>query len=283
MTGPTTEAQSIIDLAVGAYGAEALTLGSYYVMPRPDGGIERIDLTGNEYRDYPRRVTGTAAVDTVASLLAYWDKHHTAASDVFTDRTKYTLTAVIDAHAGTGTAPDAGIPVDWQGHRAVCTLVLSDPLATWLNRNNKLMGQEDFAEFVEQNIPFIAEPPVADLKEMAETFQATTTAEFKAGVKFVSGQRTLQYNEHVDASVRNGSIPVPSTLTLALPIWRGDTEARLFTARLRYRANTPSPGKLSIGYVLDRPQDVIDAAFAAAVTQVAEHVGRPVLSGSPLR
>lgn len=277
----TTETQSIIDLATNAALAEELNLGRYYVITTSTGEVVQIDLTGSQYRDYPARITGTAAVDTVASLLAYWDKHHTDASDVFTDRTKYTITAVIDAHAGT--EPGEGNLVDWQQHRATCTLVLSNPLATWLGGNGKLMSQEEFAEFVEQNIPFIGEPPAADLKEMAETFQATTTAEFRAGVKFVSGQRTIQYNETVDATIRNGSIPVPAMLTLALPIWRGDTEARLFTARLRYRANTPSPGKLSIGYVLDRPQDVIDAAFAAAVTQVAEHVGRPVLSGSPLR
>lgn len=275
-----TETQSIIDLATNAALAEELNLGRYYAITTSTGSVVEIDLTGDRYRSYPARITGTANVDTVASLLVYWDKHHTPASDVFTDRTKYTLTAVIDAHAGA--EPDEGNLVDWQQHRATCTLVLSDPLTAWLRRNSTLMSQEDFAEFVEQNIPFIAEPPAADLKEMAETFQATTTADFRAGVKFVSGQRTIQYNETVDASMRNGSIPVPATLTLVLPIWRGDTEVRQFTARLRYRANTPSPGKLSIGYVLDRPQDVIDIAFAIAVAQVAEHVGRPVFSGSPL-
>jgi uncharacterized protein YfdQ (DUF2303 family) len=273
-----TEARDIIGIALAAAQPHELEPGKYYAVATANGQVEEIDLTTDEYRDYPRRIDRKIELTDVRSLTAYWDKFATAASECYADADSALIKAVIDAHSGVDHNPD--FPADWCQHIATCKLTLSAPLSMWLANNNKPMGQERFAEWVEDHITFIVSPPASDLMELAESFQATSTAKFQSGFRVRDGQRRLAYIESNEASMRGGELPVPTAMTLALPIWRGDTETTTFTARIRYRPNTPEAGKLSICYILDRPDDIIADAFRAAVATVTDHIGRPVFAGS---
>lgn len=255
-----------------------LEVGKVYAASTPDG-VEEIDLTGDEYRATPRRLVAAVALTHVDSLLAYWDKHYDGSSEVYADREKRTITAVFDAHHGSTIADDDR--PRWQSHRASLTLSLSDPLKAWLAADGRLFSQVDFAEFIEEWMGFVIEPDAADLIEMAQQFQATTKATFKSGFKLVNGQRQLEYTEEVNATVRGDAIAVPTTMTLQLPIWRGASDADEFEARIRYRVNHGGPGQLGIGYKLVRPADVVDAAFETEIDHVQQHIGRPVLRGTP--
>lgn len=268
---------AIADLARAGAEAEELELGSYYVVQGGDGHVCQIDLTGDQYRDQPRILRATVALTHVDSLLAYWDKHHDDESDVWANRERRTITAVLDAHQSATLGPDER--PRWQSHRATLTLALSESMTAWLHNNGRFLDQVAFAEFCEDWMTVIAEPPAADLVEMAQQFQATTKATFKSGFKLVNGQRQLEYTEQVDASVKGDAIAVPTGMTLRIPVWRGADTAEEFTARIRYRVNHGGPGQLGIGYKLDRPTDIIDAAFEAEIDRVQQHIGRSVLHG----
>jgi uncharacterized protein YfdQ (DUF2303 family) len=284
----TTETAAAFDAGRASAEAEELELGKYWIVPTRDG-IEQIDLTGDAHRDYPRRIRQTVHLTHVDSLTAYWDKHSDTASEVYADRTKRTITAILDAHHPSYDSPNGVVPTDanerprWQTHRAVLTLTYSDPIKAWLDSNNSLFTQSAFAEFVEDWMGYITDPEAADLVEMAQSFQATTKANFKSAFKLINGQRQLEYTEQIDAtsSVKGATIAVPTSITLRLPVWRGANTNEDFTARLRYRVNHNGPGQLGIGYKLDRVAETLDAAFEAEIAHVEEHVGRPVLRGTP--
>jgi len=285
----TNDAQTIVDTARLGAIPSSLKPGTIYTVATANGDVKQIDLTGDQYRDFPARIRQTVHLTHADSLLAYWDKHSDPGSEVYADRQKCTITAILDAHFGAyGSAPepddgttDEEFRPRWQAHRAVLELTLSDPLKAWMGRDNRYDDQAGFAEFIEDWLPYIVAPDSADLLEMVQTFQATTRATFKSAYKLVNGQRQLEYTEQVDATMRGDAIVVPTGLVLHMPIWRGAADGVELTARLRYRVNHGGPGQLGIGFKLDRPGDVIDAAFEAEVAAVAEHVGRPVLRGTP--
>lgn len=269
----------VADLARAGTEPRELNLGSYYVVHGADGTVEKIDLTGDRYRDKTGQVTAGVAITHADSLLAYWDKHHDDQSDMWADRERRTITAVIDANAGSD-QDDEHRP-GWQTHRATLTLALSEAMAAWITHNGKLMEQLAFAEFCEDWMSIIAAPDAADLIEMVQHFQATVTAQFKSGFKLSNGQRVMEYTEQIDQSMKGGSVEVPQIIVLSLPVWRGASDRAEMTARIRTRVNHGGAGKLGIGYKLDRPTEVVDAAFEAEVARVEQHIGRPVLRGTP--
>lgn len=282
----TTDTLDAIEAGRQTTTPHLLEPGHIYAIATRDG-VEQIDLTGDPHRPRPARIAQTVRLTHVDSLIAYWDKHADNSSDVYADRDKRTITAVLDAHHATidserHSGTDEEFRPRWQTHRAVVALTLSDPIQAWLAHNGKYLAQVPFAEFLEEHLPYIVQPDAADLLEVAQSFQATTAATFKSGYKLVNGQRQLEYTEHIDAtaSVRGDSIAVPTHMLLRLPIWRGASTVEEVTARIRYRINHGGAGQLGIGYALDRITDVIDGAFESEVDMVEQHIGRPVLRGT---
>lgn len=260
-------------LIAGRLSAEPhrLELGGYWALTTPDG-IAQIDLTGDKYRDRPARKTGVVKVRDVPSFLHYWDKHrYEGASEVYADLDHRTITAVLDAHS----ADHAG----WAGHVLRLGLRHSPSWTAWVGISGKLMGQQAFAEFIEDHRPDIVEPVAADVLELAQSFQATVKAEFKSGTVLKSGQRELQYTETVDASAgKSGRLAIPDHITLALAVFESDGMAEAVTARFRYRLEN---GSLRIGVVLDEVDDKVRSAFQAVVDDIDQGVDVPVLNGTP--
>ena len=62
----TDNVETIVRVAQEATEPSELALGSFYVVTTP-AGVQRVDLTGDEFRDAPRRKTGTVRVRDVHS------------------------------------------------------------------------------------------------------------------------------------------------------------------------------------------------------------------------
>lgn len=230
-----------------------------------------IDLTTDQYRDRPKRTAGDVVVDDVDSLHRYWQIFAGTQAQVYASREQLRLVAVLDH-------PDE-LDTDWADHRIILPLKHSEAWTAWKTRDNHLSSQADFAEFLEDNRADIFAPPSADLLEVAQSLQATTSASFKSGYKLVNGQRQLTYTEQVNATAgENGTLEIPAEFTLRLPVFRGAPVADELVARLRYRV---ADGRLAIGYKLNRPAEVVDAAFNGVIDAVTELIGRPVLRGTP--
>lgn len=260
----------IAGLAQSASGAETLELGEYHIVAGPNG-VEHIDLTGDRWRDAPRRKVGMVTVRDVVSFLGYWEKHSDQASEIFADRERLTVTAVLDAHGMDEPR--------WQEHRLVLGLRHSKAFQAWQALDGKPLSQTAFAEFIEDRRPDIVNPSAAELLELAMTFQAVTRVSFKSSSVLKSGQRQLSYVEETDAAAgAKGNITIPDSFELALKVFDGAAEADPVTARLRYRI---SNGNLSLIFVLDQLNEVVDTAFKAVWDEIDTSVEQPILRGSP--
>lgn len=266
--------QAIIDIAQAAVAPQPLEPGKVHVVALGRGQFQQIDLTGPQHTGIPARKSGTTTVRDVDSFLAYFDKHGDNNSEVYADIENRTITAVLDAH----TAEDAR----WGGHRLELRLRETSAWRAWMGADGELASQALFAEFIEDNLVDLVEPTAATMLELAESFEVTTSAEFQSSQRLDSGARKFSYvEEQTGKAGHKGDITIPATLTLALRPFEG-TEPYKVTARFRYRLDK-AKGELRLGFKIERPGDVLAAAFDDIRVLVDNGIpeGIAVLNGAP--
>lgn len=263
--------QAIIDTAIATTGHETLDLGQVYAF-RTANGVQIVDLY-NEHRAEPERKTGTTTVRDAASFVALWAKHSDDDSEVYADAETLTVTAVLNASGAEDHEARYG------DHRLILGLRKTQSWIEWTNQDGKSMPQEHFALFLEDHLPDLQEPAAAEMLEIAQSIRGTNKAEFAAGTRLSSGQRTFQYTEEVKATAGGkGQIAIPETFKLGLVPFEGANGYNL-TARLRFRIDRDSG--LHLGYKLERPGDVLKAAFDDIRTAIADQISTPILNGIP--
>jgi uncharacterized protein YfdQ (DUF2303 family) len=262
---------AIADLATAATEPSPLAVGNIYLVTRRDGHSV-IDLTGDEYRELPKRKVGNVVMRDVPSFAAYWAKHADLdVSEVYANREGLAVTAVLDANG----PEDAG----WGHHRLVLKLVHSEAYKAWQALDGRLLDQEAFAEFLDDNRADVVEPSAAELLEIAQTIQGTSKVDWQAGHRLVDGQRRIGYTETNSATAgTKGELAIPAVITIGVPIFDGAAARHAITARFRHRI---TGGKLQLMYKLDRPADVVTAAFDAVVADVADQCAATVMRGTP--
>lgn len=263
--------QAVINTAMKAAGPATLQPGQIYGWLTPDGRVQQVDLTGPEHTGTPARKSGVTTVRDVRSFLEYFGKHSDEHSEVYADTERLSITALLDAH--TPDAPRFGT------HRLALALRPTKTWQQWLDRDGKLMGQEEFAEHLEDHLAELVTPPAAEMLEIAQSIQGSTTAEFQSGTRLQSGQRQLAYVETTKAMAGSkGNLTIPETFEIGLVPFEGSAPYKL-TARLRYRIEPA--GGLRLAYKLDRPGETLAAAFADVLNAVAKAVEQPVMNGTP--
>lgn len=268
------EAQAIIDVAIAA--AEPKPIGDegrFFVAVLPENQqhfVIDLESERDHLRERPRRKTGTYYVRDATSLLLYLAKH--AAQDdteLWADATRLTVTGVINGHAPT----QAG----HGDHRVVMTLTHTPAWKAWTEHDRKMLGQVDFAEHVEDRLIDIVTPPAADMLELVQTFTAKRGLAFESGKSLSTGQVQLEYRETLEAKAgHKGRLDIPQRFSLALAPFVG-SEPVPMTARLRYRI---TEGELRLGFYLDRPEDVIRAAFDDVISGIDANTTAPLFHGS---
>lgn len=275
MTDTRTEAGTVANLATDAAIPNQLEPGQIYGV-RDEHGVLRITDT-ETHADRPRRKRGTVTAADAASFVAYVKKHGLTHTEVWAHAPTSQLVAVINAHQGVtgdGIEDYAG----WGDHRVRLGLVHTPAWTAWTSQDRKLLSQVDFAEHLEDRLADIVEPAAADMLELAQTFTAKRSVDFESSRRLKTGETTLVYKEQdTTAAGRKGDIAIPDTFTLALRPYEGGEPYKV-SARLRYRI---ADGHLRLGYVLDRPDDVLRAAFDDLVNVVHTELDQPVWNGTP--
>lgn len=266
-----TAVEAIERIAQQSAESHALEIGSVYAVRLGDR-VHLVDLTGDQYRDTPARKTGHVRVRDVASFAEFYAKHSTAgASEVYADRERRSITAVLDAHAADATG--------WAEHRLVLGLECSEAFRAWSERDGRYMTQEQFAEHLDDNRADIRDPDAATMLEIAQTIQGTSKVDWQAGHRLVDGQRRIGFVETNEAKAGSkGELVIPVSITIGVQIFEGSTVAHALTARFRHRIEG---GQLRLMYKLDRPGDVVTAAFNGVVGEVSEAIGAVVMLGTP--
>ena len=266
--------QAIIDHAheQGVYEPPAEVTNDVITAVTPVGHVrELIDL--DEYNERPRRrVTSIGALrtDSLVDYLARWaiEDRDISVSDrtIYVNPAAPSMVAVLDDDA-------------WREHRVTVTWPTTPEWEAWNRIDRDLMGQVDFAEFVEDWLHTISSPPAADLLELAQSMKAHSEAAFRSDRRLASGQTQVEYVEQVEArGGQDGTMTVPNKIELYLAPFLG-AEPQPVTARLRYRIGG---GKLSLGVILDRPHEVINDAIESEISKVTgAHPDVLVVWGTP--
>lgn len=266
--------QVIVDTALEAakpiqIGPEYSTLWSVVVPAGASSVVIDTEKLTESTKPTPRRKQGAVALTTPASLTQYLNTHKGDGTEVYADWRSRRATAVLNDHGGR-----AG----WGDHRAVLTLMATPEWTAWTALDGKWLSQEDFAEHILATASDVVSPSAADLMEMAETFVATKSVNFKSGSRLRDGQRQLTYVEVIEAQAGPaGNVTIPESILLRLAPFDGAEPVEM-GARIRYRIND---GALRLGYVLDRPDLVLRSAFAEVVAGVEEQTGITALWGTP--
>lgn len=268
----TCDAQAIIDTAIAAAKEEQLVPGDLMGVTVPEGAEHQI-LDLEPWAPRPRRKRATVALFTAASLGQYVNAHKTdTESSLWGNVERLTIVGVLNGHAEGG--DDAG----WGDHRATFTARLTREWQAWSAINGQYKAQTAFAEFLEDHTADVVDPSAADLLELAKTFEATSSAEFKGAVRLDNGQRQITYVESVEARAgQRGQITIPETIELGLVPYEGADRYKV-NARFRYRL---SDGHLLLGVVLDRPDLVLQNAFEQTLASIEETTQLTAYRGTP--
>lgn len=272
MTDTRSDTQVVVDTALEAAEPALIPGVPVATLVVPAGAtVKEFDLEKFEPR--PTRKRGTAQLFTAGSFADYVKVHDQGEVSIFADVTEAKVVAVLNGD----TAQTAG----WGDHRAVLQLRHTDPWKHWSKLDGQLVRQQAFAEHIEQGLVEIVEPAAAEMLEIAQHFQANTSASFQTSKLLSNGQVQLKYVENVDATAgAAGQLSVPATFTLALQPFEGSDSYKV-AARLRYRVQG---GQLAIGYQLDRPNDVLQAAFDDVLNEIAETTANlPYAGKAPTR
>jgi uncharacterized protein YfdQ (DUF2303 family) len=271
----TDNIQAAIDAGITIAKPQAVgTSGRFYSVTVPEGGAHQlIDLekAQEELRETPRRKRGTFAAYDAGSFTTYMSKHATEHSEVWADIKRRTITAVINAHGNVDADPG------WADHRLVLQLRHTPAWEAWTKDDRNPLPQSDFAEHLEDWRSDVVEPTAADLTELSRTFKATKKVEFSESKLLSTGQVQLSYSEVVDAKAgTKGDIEIPEMFKLGLQPFEGSARYEI-GARLRFDIST---GQLRLTYVLDRPEEVLRAAFADILLDIDNGISAPIFQGT---
>lgn len=219
----------------------------------------------------PSRMRGNVTLRSIDSMISLCDRLADESSVIYANADTGVITAVFNDHK------EPGSP-GWRDHRATFKAERTPEFEAWLRRDKQPFDQVAFAEFVEAHIADIADPQAASvLLTVATTIQAKTGINFGSARRLDNGQAQITYHETIDAKAgAAGDITIPTTFALGLRVFKGDTAGIKFNARLKYRL---ASGAVKFFYELDRPERVIEQAFADYLDRLREGTQLLVVQG----
>lgn len=258
----TTEAMAIAALAQSGVGTSVVGETPYTVVPEGYEVKNLESLLAN-----PTRKRGSVTLRDVKSFVTLVKAETTVSTRIYGNYNNPGFVAVFNDHGITG----AG----WQDHRAVFHCPVSTEWTTWTKNSGNRMNQEQFAQFIEDNLPDIAQPPAADMLEISRTLEAKKKVNFASGVRLSNGQNQLTYEEEISGTAAKGQIQVPEEFTIGIPVLEGGIKYAV-TARLRYRI---LEGKMQMWFELVRPHKILEDAIKEVWFQIEQDTGINVLNG----
>lgn len=218
--------------------------------------------------DGPPRARGTVKLRDAVSFIKFFSDHMAAESRIYASLQPARFVAVLDDFDSSDSCRG------WRELRADFTVPPSREWLLWTAQDKKRMGQLEFAEFLQDNLPDVAEPDGAALLEMALRFEASQSGNFVAAQRLQDGSHDLQWKADNNSS---GTVKLPEQIKLKLPVFE-NTEAVDMMARLRYRLDS---GRLAIWFELVRPHKVMEAAFRTTWAAIKAGCGDVILLGAP--
>lgn len=236
----------------------------------PDG-VRVEDL--EQYLDKPIATRATVKHTKVTSFVDYVNEHKVDASRIFARFTsdRFTLNAVIDYHEPLGIAA-RGL------HTAELAMQYSDQWKLWRANSGKMMRQNLFADFIEENVDDFTQPKAAEMLEVVRDFRATRKATFGSVVNAANGDHQFAYTiETTPQKTTRSNLEVPEAFEIAVPVFDGEDTCAV-KAWLRYDISTE--GHLALQYKLCNPEKILRAEGERILADIKERTSIIIYDGN---
>lgn len=265
----STEAGTIASLAAKASGAHVVKSSDdreFLIVPNGFSEKEVSDAYGLKLAK-PRYIKQTVTIETADSLVDYVCRFKGQDTVLFAEISANRIVALLDYHDKGEAAHVA--------HRAKLELPFSEEWTLWKGISGKLMGQLDFARFIEENAADIRAPSAGDLLDACRDLQVHRKVNFVKAVRTHSDNENFEYSEETNATTKKGDLELPTKFVLGLPVYFGDAETEVH-AFLRWRLDE---GALTLGIQLHRVEHVRQAVFKQIVIYVASRTNCAAIFG----
>ncbi len=241
---------------------------SYHVIPK---GYE---ITAIDHKKtVPERKKGCRTFVSAKSFCSYANKHKVVDETIIiADESRDIVRAIINDHHRGGP--------EWGDFQADLKLEKSRQWKEWTSHEDKLMGQEEFSQFIEDNRPdFMCGGEDENISAVALT-QLILDLEYSANeilqskINTQTGERVYSYSNEQDG---NASFKMPKTFTLAAPIFKNGDIFQV-TVNLRTRMEN---GSARFGFRIDQKDELIEKAFDGVCDRITEGVVDDKVGGNP--
>ena len=247
-------------------GKPITTEAIHYAIVPNGSKVESLFTLQYPHGKLAHHIQQTVALRDAKSFIKYVEDFRHEYSRIFAEPTRQSFCAIIDYH---GALPD------YTQHRANFVMTHDDRWKIWTGKDQQAFTQEAFAEFIEDNALDIIRPDGATMVEIARDLTAKSDMNFASKVTPQNGQVQFSYTEQINAGVKGGTLEVPETFTLKIPIFYGEVPIEI-GARLRFRIQG---GKLSFFYKLNQPAQKVENAFRKSVEDIAIALDTTILLG----
>jgi uncharacterized protein YfdQ (DUF2303 family) len=261
-----------------------------------DGTIIPLRVS-ERYLEAPRRKRARVDVHDTASFINYVNRHKLdGRTTIFGNATELggSFRAILDYHqeerrveadktksGQTDPSSTPGAVAMFGDHEISLKLETTPEWRRWVGNDRKLLTQEAFAEFIQENMSDIVKPDAGIIIDMAQLLIAKKSVAFRSGKNLKNGAINLEYSETIEvqgtANQRSDQMEVPDSFTLGIVPFLGANGIEI-GARLRFRIGDDR--KLYFQYVLDRTYKVIETAFSVARRDIETETGLFVLLGN---
>ncbi len=238
----------------------------------PEGSAFR-DL--EELLDAPLRRKGNTSLRDAESFCNFVREELTQLTRIYGNLKEGRFRAVFNDHNG-GTLPT--VVAGWRDYTATYTCPQSVEWATWKAKSGSQMTQVQFAQFIEDNLPDIAQPPAAEMLEVSRTLEAKKKVNFAQGIRLSNGQNELTYEEQIEGTAGKGKFKIPEEFTIGIPVLEGGLRYAV-QCRLRYRIG--DGGQLTMWYEIIRAHKIMEDAITAVWKDIEENTGKKIFNGDP--
>ena len=222
----------------------------------------------------PQRIVASPVFTDIAGFAAYIKEFKEAGSRIFVDDKNWSFITVFDCHAKDQPA--------WGDHSASMDVVASNEWKRFQRYNDKKMSPSEFAEFLEDNIEYLAKSEGlsgADLLSMAQSFKIKLKGNIEVDETLSQGMKKLVIID--DSTIRgakqNGKeVSFPETLSFDLRIFKNHASYPI-KVFLRTRHDDTS---LHFFIKIPDVEGLEEEAFDRVIEAVAKETKLPTLKGS---
>lgn len=266
-------AQTLLDAGANAVQIRGINDGLPFVVVPEGYKVEDLE----NMMPNPLRKRANIHVSDADSFMLYLGKHSDPDASVIyaaldSEASKFSLHAILDDHGTNGT--------NWREHHCIYVPKLSVEWKRWTAKNGQLMNQSQFAAWLEDNLPDVANvdgmPTGTDILTMALGFEANADKRFRSKVNLQSGGVQFEFVDDEKNETRS-TMKFFERFTLGIPVFDNSKAAYPVEARLKYRVKSEG---LNFWFELVRPDRVFKTAADDELAAIKEGTGLMVINGT---